>query len=501
MPPEHLQLQVVLPATESIGPFWIDSAAWRSPGTPFSLLPAVTVSATSEETLRAILGRSGDLLGVGLLDHERADRRMSRPGRRRWSLRKPPSRQRVTSDPRNRDATGRFEEHLATRRLRPPGRCSERPCRAQAQVPASDPCGHRRRSGSCGLGRAPFGSPRLGDLLRAAEAGLLDGDPLRPYLILAVPGGDLGVIGTTWSAFEEAFGLVWEVVSAAGTAYSAAQAIEAIRARLGGAKEVIGVRCAEWSERGARPADLLAILGARPRSPREVAALLGCAEPEAEALLWGLGFEAADDGFWQAVVENDDELTVPLLTRSLLARTEVSTTEALRAEAEAALHHQSVTGEPGTGAHEEGARPTDPHRHAAWCCDRARGPVSGFRPEPASPREAASPCSFCGSGEACSNLPMPMRRSSVQIVTDPLEGLLRCYLQAMTKTELHRLVDALPDESLPAAAILLRRAQDPVVAKLEAAPLDDEELTDEDRRAIRSLGRSRESPGLRSRRS
>ena len=36
------------------------------------------------------------------------------------------------------------------------------------------------------------------------------------------------------------------------------------------------------------------------------------------------------------------------------------------------------------------------------------------------------------------------------------------------RTELHRLVDALPDESLPAAEILLRRAQDPVAAKLDA---------------------------------
>jgi hypothetical protein len=63
----------------------------------------------------------------------------------------------------------------------------------------------------------------------------------------------------------------------------------------------------------------------------------------------------------------------------------------------------------------------------------------------------------------------------------------------MTKTELHRLVDALPDESLPAAAILLRRAQDPVVAKLDVAPLDDEELTDEDRRAIQE---SRKEPGI-----
>lgn len=63
----------------------------------------------------------------------------------------------------------------------------------------------------------------------------------------------------------------------------------------------------------------------------------------------------------------------------------------------------------------------------------------------------------------------------------------------MTKTELHELVDALPDESLPAAAILLRRARDPVAAKLDAAPIDDEDLTDEDVRAIK---KARKEPGV-----
>lgn len=49
------------------------------------------------------------------------------------------------------------------------------------------------------------------------------------------------------------------------------------------------------------------------------------------------------------------------------------------------------------------------------------------------------------------------------------------------------------DESLPAAAILLRRAQDPVAAKLDAAPYDDEELTDEDLRAVKE---ARNEPGI-----
>ena len=63
----------------------------------------------------------------------------------------------------------------------------------------------------------------------------------------------------------------------------------------------------------------------------------------------------------------------------------------------------------------------------------------------------------------------------------------------MTKTELHRLVDALPEESWQAAAILVRRAQDPVVAKLDAAPYDDEELTEADLRAVRE---ARCEPGV-----
>lgn len=63
----------------------------------------------------------------------------------------------------------------------------------------------------------------------------------------------------------------------------------------------------------------------------------------------------------------------------------------------------------------------------------------------------------------------------------------------VTKAELHDLVDALPDESLDAAAMLLRRAQDPTLARLEAAEFDDEPLTAEDREV---LDRAREDPGV-----
>jgi hypothetical protein len=63
----------------------------------------------------------------------------------------------------------------------------------------------------------------------------------------------------------------------------------------------------------------------------------------------------------------------------------------------------------------------------------------------------------------------------------------------MTKSQLHRLVDELPEESLEAAAPLLRRARGPVVATLDAAPYSDEALSEEDLRAIRE---ARGKPGV-----
>ncbi|HEX7609915.1 MAG TPA: hypothetical protein VF380_04500 [Solirubrobacteraceae bacterium] len=47
----------------------------------------------------------------------------------------------------------------------------------------------------------------------------------------------------------------------------------------------------------------------------------------------------------------------------------------------------------------------------------------------------------------------------------------------MTRTELHRLVDELPEASLEAACVMLRLARDPLVAGLEAAVHEDPPFT------------------------
>ena len=46
-------------------------------------------------------------------------------------------------------------------------------------------------------------------------------------------------------------------------------------------------------------------------------------------------------------------------------------------------------------------------------------------------------------------------------------------LPVMAKTEIHKSADTAPFESLPAAAILLPRVQDPVGARLDAVPYDE----------------------------
>jgi hypothetical protein len=54
----------------------------------------------------------------------------------------------------------------------------------------------------------------------------------------------------------------------------------------------------------------------------------------------------------------------------------------------------------------------------------------------------------------------------------------------VTRTDLHRLVDELPETSLDAAAVWLGRVRDPGVAKLQTAPLDDEPFTEDERKAV-----------------
>jgi len=53
-----------------------------------------------------------------------------------------------------------------------------------------------------------------------------------------------------------------------------------------------------------------------------------------------------------------------------------------------------------------------------------------------------------------------------------------------TRAQLHRLVDALPEAAVAPVAAYVRRAIDPMIAVLDAAPLDAEPCTAADRAEV-----------------
>lgn len=77
-------------------------------------------------------------------------------------------------------------------------------------------------------------------------------------------------------------------------------------------------------------------------------------------------------------------------------------------------------------------------------------------------------------------------------VTGPLFPLTagdRWYGRSVTRTDLHRLVDALPEESLDPVAVLLQRAHDPGLANRDAGPWEDESISaEEDAAAAEARG-------------
>ena len=63
----------------------------------------------------------------------------------------------------------------------------------------------------------------------------------------------------------------------------------------------------------------------------------------------------------------------------------------------------------------------------------------------------------------------------------------------MTRADLHRLVDELPEESIDSAAVVLDRVRDPFWGALLASPPDDEPFTTEERSGVEA---ARRQPGI-----
>jgi hypothetical protein len=152
-----------------------------------------------------------------------------------------------------------------------------------------------------------FESVSYGTLVHTADAGLLDGDPLRPYLILSSPEGN-GVL-LTWEGVLAAVLLLRGVLAAAsdveGTLAFARRVTERLR-RAERAEEVVRDNYQGWARRGARPDNLKEMLEAGdPWSSRDLAERLDTPVDGAESILGGFGFSQDPSGLWRLVHDED----------------------------------------------------------------------------------------------------------------------------------------------------------------------------------------------------
>jgi hypothetical protein len=157
-----------------------------------------------------------------------------------------------------------------------------------------------------------------GDLVRATEAQAIAGDPRRLYYC-TYPGIGNGVL-VTLAQYATAIFVVMNVVSALeGTVSFGERVRDALRTRLGAAKQTLDAHGFDWEQRNGEPHAINAMLGDRPWHPVDLAGLLGCSDEEAQAVLWAFGFAQDEAGLWRRGVDETARVLETLLDEIQLA--------------------------------------------------------------------------------------------------------------------------------------------------------------------------------------
>jgi hypothetical protein len=150
------------------------------------------------------------------------------------------------------------------------------------------------------------------DVVRAGKAGVLRGDPLRPYLVLLWPQGP-DLIQTAWHDLV----LVWSLVGDLLNVRELFRIAHARRERLGGvraAAAVVEKRSAAWASRGGAPLDVKRMLDRQPWSADDLRMLLGLETvDEAIALLEAYGFERTAAGEFDLGQDEESRLLSELV--------------------------------------------------------------------------------------------------------------------------------------------------------------------------------------------
>ena len=170
-------------------------------------------------------------------------------------------------------------------------------------------------------GRAIFGvydhrAVRFSDLVRASEAGTLDGDPLRPYLMLDFGWGDVPPVD--WTTVQQALKVVWEVLQAVGVVGGVVTTVVGAKRwlaeRVGRADQALAAH-PEWMQKGYRPDQFRRLLVSPDMTTDQLAQLLGCTEEEAEAVFWAMGFALdPETAQWSDMGDEAAEMLANIIT-------------------------------------------------------------------------------------------------------------------------------------------------------------------------------------------
>lgn len=142
-------------------------------------------------------------------------------------------------------------------------------------------------------------------LINSADAGTLEGDPFRPYLLVETAYGDAPPID--WPTFKAAVDVAWVVLQSLGTLGGAKWAFDAIRDRLDNGRKTLDDNWTDWSQRSSRPDQFQALFDNRRWRTVEIAKLLDCSDADAAGILGLFGFALGSDGFWTRPGDQNSE--------------------------------------------------------------------------------------------------------------------------------------------------------------------------------------------------
>jgi hypothetical protein len=134
-----------------------------------------------------------------------------------------------------------------------------------------------------------------GDLVRAGAKGLVDGDPLRPYLYLSVPQGG-GGFREAWTILQTIWTITGGITGTVAAAKLTAEQTRRFLALLRGS-DVVRKKSDDWTERGGGPDEIRRTIERRPWEPADMRMLLDLdTDEDAVAVLELFGSARNDDG-------------------------------------------------------------------------------------------------------------------------------------------------------------------------------------------------------------